>query len=107
MSAAGWAASVLLAVGVAVELLCCVGILVHRDPFDQLHFLGPATTVGTVLVVAAVLVAAPGFVAGAKAVLLGIVILATGPVLTHATGRAAHVRLRGDLLARPSEVAGR
>ena len=37
---------VLLAIGVAVELACCVGVLVMGDAYDKLHYLGPATIVG-------------------------------------------------------------
>lgn len=94
MSAREIAAAVLLGIGVLIELLCAVGVLVMRNPFDRLHYLAPATTIGPLALAAAVLVAESDSQAKIKSVLVAIVILASGPILTHATARAAWTRLQ-------------
>ena len=92
MSVREIAAAVLLGLGVFIELLCAVGVLVMRHPFDRLHYLAPATTVGPLAIAAAVLVAESDAQAKIKSVLVAVVLLATGPILTHATARAAWAR---------------
>ncbi|HTU20024.1 MAG TPA: monovalent cation/H(+) antiporter subunit G [Gemmataceae bacterium] len=87
-------AAMLLGVGVFIELLCAVGVLVMRNPFDRLHYLAPATSLGPLAVAAAVLVAESDAQAKIKSVLVAVVLLATGPILTHATARAAWARLQ-------------
>ena len=67
----------------------------RRGPYNQLHFTGPATVIGPVAIAAAVLVEEPLSSAGIKAVLIALIMLATGPILVHATGRAAWVRKQG------------
>jgi monovalent cation/proton antiporter MnhG/PhaG subunit len=89
------AVAVLLALGVGSALLGAIGLLASRNPYDQLHFTGPATVIGPVALAAAVLVEEPLSSAGIKAVLVAVVMLATGPVLIQATARAARVRERG------------
>ena len=88
---------VLLGAGVAVELLCCVGLLRMNNVFDRLHYLGPAATVGPALITAAVLVRHSSAQACIKAVLLFLMLLVINPVLTHATARAARIREVGHL----------
>lgn len=91
------AIGVLLAIGVGIELLCCLGVLLMRDVFDQLHYVGPATTLGPLAIAVAVLLAEALSAAGIKAILIAIVLVLMGPVVTHATARAASVRLhRGE-----------
>lgn len=92
MSVCDIAAAVLLGVGVVIELLCAVGVLVMRHPFNRLHYLAPATTLGPLAIAAAVLVAESDAQAKIKSVLVAVILLATGPVLTHATARAAWTR---------------
>lgn len=84
----------LLVLGVLVELLCAMGVLVMRTPFNRLHYLAPATTLGPLAIALAVLVAETEAQAKIKSVLVAVVLLATGPILTHATARAAWVRLQ-------------
>ena len=95
MSVGDVAVAILLALGVASALMGSLGILVARDPYDQLHFTGPATVIGPVAIAAAVLVEEPLSSAGIKAVLIALIMLGTGPILLHATARAARVRERG------------
>lgn len=86
--------AVLLGMGVLIELLCAAGVLVMRNPFDRLHYLAPATTLGPLAISAAVLIAESEAQAKIKSVLVTVILLACGPVLTHATARAAWTRLR-------------
>ena len=95
MNALDVAVAVLLALGVASALMGALGLLASRDPYDQLHFTGPATVISPVAIAAAVLLEEPLSSAGIKALLVALIMLATGPVLIQATARAARVRERG------------
>jgi monovalent cation/proton antiporter MnhG/PhaG subunit len=95
------AVAALLTLGVAVELVCCVGVLVMRDAYDKLHYTAPATTVGALAIALAVVVQESLSQAGIKALLIFLALLVTNPVLTHATARAARVRQLGTWQARP------
>ena len=107
MSVGGAAVAVLLALGVGSALLGAVGILAARDPYDQLHFTGPATVIGPIAIAGAVLVEEPLSSAGIKAVLVALIMIATGPILLHATARAARVRERGRWVIHNSELAAK
>jgi multicomponent Na+:H+ antiporter subunit G len=98
------AVDALLALGVASALLGGLGLLATRNPYDQLHFTGPATVIGPVAIAAAVLVEEPLSSAGIKSVLVALVMLGTGPVLVHATARAARVRERGRWVVLSEEL---
>ena len=93
------AAAVLVTVGVAVELACCVGVVVMRDVYDKLHFTGPATILGPLALTAAIVVQEGLSQAGIKALLVAALLLVANPVLTHATGRALYIRQRDHLEA--------
>ena len=93
----------LLWAGVAVVLLSCLGVLLMRDAFDRIHYTGPAATLGTVLIAAAVVVREGLSQLGAKSLLLCLVILVTNPVLASATARAARVRQFGRWAVLPDE----
>lgn len=99
----GAGANALLAVGVGIELLCCLGIVVMDDVFDRLHYLGPATALGSVAIAAAVVLQEALSTAGIKAIMVAAVLLGAGPVLTHATARAARARRFGDWRIQPVE----
>jgi monovalent cation/proton antiporter MnhG/PhaG subunit len=96
--------AVLLGLGVASALMGALGILATRDPYDQLHFTGPATVIGPVTIAAAVLVEEPLSSAGIKAVLVALIMVGTGPILLHATARAARVREHGRWVIRQEEL---
>jgi monovalent cation/proton antiporter MnhG/PhaG subunit len=104
VSVADVAVAALLALGVGSALMGAVGLLAARDPYDQLHFTGPATVIGPVAIAAAVLVEEPLSSAGVKSVLIALVMLATGPVLIHATARAARIRERGRWVVHSQEI---
>jgi len=98
------AVAALLVLGVGSVLLGAAGLLATRDPYDQLHFTGPGTVIGPIAIAAAVLVEEPLSSAGIKSVLVALVMLTTGPVLIHATARAARVRERGRWVVLSEEL---
>jgi monovalent cation/proton antiporter MnhG/PhaG subunit len=104
VSAGDVAVGLLLALGVASALMGALGLLATRDPYDQLHFTGPATVISPLAIAAAVLIEEPLSSAGVKAVLVAVIMVATGPILLHATARAARVRERGRWEVLPEEL---
>ena len=80
---------VFLIVGVALELLCCIGVAVMRTTFDRLHFVSAATTVPAFFVLAAVLVREHLSSGGLEAVVAVGLLFLLNPILTIATARAA------------------
>ena len=83
------AATLLLVAGVALELLCFLGVLVMRGALQRLHYTA-ATTSGALLIAAAVVVRESFSLIGSRAILIGAFLLVSSPVLTHATARAIH-----------------
>ncbi len=86
------AVSLLLFIGVGIELLCCLGVWAGRNPYARLHFIGPATILGSSFIAAAILVQDSFSQSGIKGILVVLILLATGPILSHATARAIYVR---------------
>ena len=84
----------LVIAGVVVLAFSCLGVLVMRGALARLHYVS-VSTLGAVLVVAGVLVRDGASLIGVKAVLVGAFLVATGPVLGHATARAIYTRSRG------------
>ena len=85
-------AAVLLTLGVAVELLCCLGLVRMRRAAARLHYLTPSTLLGPPLIAAAVIFGKAQSQAETKAVLIALTLLLTGPIAGHAIGRAIHRR---------------
>ncbi|MGH2865075.1 MAG: monovalent cation/H(+) antiporter subunit G [Solirubrobacteraceae bacterium] len=84
----------LLFAGVAVLLLCALGVLVMGSAYDQLHYAAAAGW-GALLVASAIVVRESLSLIGDKALLTAGVLLVCGPVLSHATARAGRIRERG------------
>jgi multisubunit Na+/H+ antiporter MnhG subunit len=84
-------ATVLLAAGVAVELLACAGVVLMPTALDRLHYASAGLT-ATLLVAAAVVVREGATTLASRAALIALVSLFTAPVLTHATARAIDAR---------------
>jgi monovalent cation/proton antiporter MnhG/PhaG subunit len=80
---------VFLVLGVASQLIACVGVLAFPNVFDRLHFVGVGTTVGPLLVGAAVLVRQTTSAAGISTIVMMTVLVLLGPSLLIATARAA------------------
>jgi multicomponent Na+:H+ antiporter subunit G len=102
MSGASVVVAVLIGLAVAVELCCCIGVLVMEDAYDKLHYLGPASIVGPVLIAGAVVVRESFSQAGIKALLTAGLLIVSSPVLAHATARALYIRQR-DHIDDPSQ----
>ena len=98
------AVDVLLAVGVGLELLCCVGVLVMRTTFDRLHYAAAGTTVPAFCVLAAVLVREHLSSGGLQAIVAVALMFLLNPVLVVATARSARRIELGDVAARPEEI---
>jgi multisubunit Na+/H+ antiporter MnhG subunit len=81
------AVEVLLAVGVAAQLMCCAGLVVMRSSADRLHYASAAYSVGPLCILAAVLVREHASTSAWEAVAAVAVLVLAGPVVVHATGR--------------------
>jgi len=90
MHAADLAVDVLLALGVAAELLCVAGVLVMRTTLDRLHYAAACTTVPAFLILAAVLVREHLTAAGIEAIAAVALLFLLNPAVVITTARAAH-----------------
>jgi monovalent cation/proton antiporter MnhG/PhaG subunit len=97
------AVDILLALGVALELLCCIGMLVMRTTFDRLHYASAGITVPAFLVLAAVLVREHVSSGGLEAIAAVALLFLLYPVLLTATARAARRIDYGDVSPLPEE----
>ena len=95
---------VLLGVGAGLELLCCLGIFLVRDVFDRLHYAMAATTLGPILIAAAIVVRESLTQPGINAILVAALLFLLGPVVATATARAARMRRLGRVEASAQEV---
>lgn len=83
------AVDALLALGVAGELLCVVGVVIMRTVYARLHYAAAATTVPAWLVLAAVIVREHLSSGGLQAIGAVAILFLLNPLLVMATGRAA------------------
>jgi multisubunit Na+/H+ antiporter MnhG subunit len=97
-------ATLLLVAGVGLELLAVVGVVCMRDALDRLHYVG-LTGFGALLVGAAILIRESFSLIGDKALLVGVVLVVTGPVLVQSTVRSLLIRELGDWRTRARENA--
>lgn len=104
----------LLYLGVACQLVCVAGVLAMRGPFDRLHYAAAGSTLGPVLIGAALVlretVRPHGVVemssGGTQALAACAFIFALGPAATIQLARAARGIARGEVAARPEETVG-
>ncbi len=95
---------VLIALGVAIQLACCVGLLAMRNANDRLHYAGAATTAGPALVAAAVCVEEGLFTTnGLNAVVAAVLLALLGAAVTIGTARAIRLRDHGTLESSDAE----
>lgn len=99
--------AVLLGLSVVVTLLSVIGVLVVRDIYQRLHFVTPAAVLAPLLVAAAVVVKEALNVRGLQTIAAVTAMVALGPILTHATARAARVNQKGDWRVSPKEGSER
>ncbi|HEU5370697.1 MAG TPA: monovalent cation/H(+) antiporter subunit G [Ktedonobacterales bacterium] len=97
------ASMVLLAVGVAIELLACLGVLVMDSLYDRLHYAGLASLLGPIAIAAAVLLVEAVSMAGIQVMLIAAALVVSGPIITHAMARTARVRQHGQWEPLPDE----
>jgi monovalent cation/proton antiporter MnhG/PhaG subunit len=89
---------VLVALGVGFLLTGVVGVIAADNVYDRLHFTGPASIFGPILIALAVVIDfGPFSQAGLKTGLTALLVIGLNPVLVHATARAARIRERGEL----------
>ena len=95
-------AAVLLIAGGVLELLAVLGICVMRDAYDRLHYPGLAGF-GAFLICLAVLFRESFSLIGDKALLVGVILVLTGPILVQTTVRSLLIRELGDWRAKARE----
>jgi multicomponent Na+:H+ antiporter subunit G len=78
---------VLAAAGIGLQVFACAGVVLMRDAFDRLHY-AVASGPGVACACGAVVVSAGPSLIGLKAILTAAFLIASGPVLGHATARA-------------------
>jgi monovalent cation/proton antiporter MnhG/PhaG subunit len=88
-------AVILLIAGGMLELIAVLGICVMRDAYDRLHYPGLAGF-GAFLICLAVLIRESFSLIGDKALLVGLILVLTGPVLAQTTMRSLLIRELGD-----------
>jgi multisubunit Na+/H+ antiporter MnhG subunit len=98
-------ATVLLVAGGALEVLAVIGLCALRDLYDRMHFVG-LVSYGALLIAVAIVFRESFSLIGDKALLVGTVLVLSGPVLVHTTMRSMLIRERGDWRAAIDE-AGR
>jgi multisubunit Na+/H+ antiporter MnhG subunit len=95
VSARHLVATVLLVGGGLLELLSVLGLCVMRDVYDRAHYVGLAGF-GALLIAVAIVFRESFSLIGDKALLVGAVLIFSGPVLVHTTIRSLVIRERGD-----------
>ncbi len=88
-------ATILLCAGGAIEVIAVVGLCAARDVFDRMHFVG-LVSYGALLIAGAIVFRESFSLLGDKALLVGVVLVLSGPVLVHTTMRSLLIRERGD-----------
>jgi multisubunit Na+/H+ antiporter MnhG subunit len=95
-------AVILLIAGGSLELLAVLGICVMRNAYDRLHYVGLAGF-GALLIAIAIVVRESFSLIGDKALLVGIVLVVSGPILVQTTVRSLLIRELGDWRAKLRE----
>jgi monovalent cation/proton antiporter MnhG/PhaG subunit len=102
MSAGDAIVWILLTLGVALELVACLGVAAMKGTYDRLHFVAPST-LGAVLIATAVWAEEGPSMIGLKATLIVAFLIVAAPALAHATARAARISELGDWRAQSDE----
>jgi multisubunit Na+/H+ antiporter MnhG subunit len=97
------AVDVLLGLAVLITAVSSVGVLVMRDAFQKLHYVTPVSVVAPALVALAVLVSSSASNRSAVAWLTVLFLVLASACLSHATMRAARIRIQGDWRGRPAD----
>ena len=95
-------AVILLIAGGLLELIAVLGVCVMRDAYDRLHYVGLAGF-GALLTAVAVLIRESFSLIGDKALLVGLILVLSGPILVQTTARSLLIRELGDWRAKARE----
>jgi multisubunit Na+/H+ antiporter MnhG subunit len=87
---------VLLGLGAAAQLLCCVGVLAMRTTADRLHYASAGTTIGPILVIAALIAREQLAGHALQAIAAVAVTMIAGTIVTHALGRAIRAAMERE-----------
>jgi monovalent cation/proton antiporter MnhG/PhaG subunit len=101
------AVDVLLGLGVLVALASALGVALMPDVYQKLHYVTPLATVAPALVGLAILVQSGWTAVAAQTWLTVVFVVMAGPVVSHATIRAAKIRADGDWRVRSQPGAAR
>ena len=93
----GTLVDVLLALGVTAELVCVAGCTLMRSVFDRLHYTSAGTTVGPLLILAALLGKEGLNSSGLQSIAAVAILFLVNPIVVHATARAARRIDFGDV----------
>ncbi|MGH9557656.1 MAG: cation:proton antiporter [Bryobacteraceae bacterium] len=96
MSEPGIGVDALLAIGLLSFLFTAAGLLLTKNLYDQIHYLAPGALIGSIAIPAAVVAHEGLSQAGAKAILIAILLVCANPVLSHAIARAGRIRRKGQ-----------
>ncbi len=95
---------VLVSLGVAAELVCCLGLVTMRSPLDRLHYAGAAATIGPLLIAAAVCVEEGLFSSsGLNALVASVLLSILGTGLATVIARVVRLKQQGTLEPSPAE----
>jgi monovalent cation/proton antiporter MnhG/PhaG subunit len=86
---------VLLICGGSLELIAVLGLLVMRDVYDRLHYVGVASF-GALLITVGVVFRESFSLIGDKSLLVGVVLVVAGPIVVQTTVRSFLIRQHGD-----------
>lgn len=86
----------LLGLAVVIALASALGVAVMPDVYQKLHYVTPLATVAPVLVGLAILVQSGWSAVSGQTWVTVILVVMAGPVVSHATIRAAKIRADGD-----------
>jgi multisubunit Na+/H+ antiporter MnhG subunit len=95
MSVGHVASTVLLFVGLVLDLFAVLGMCVMRDTLDRLHYVG-LSGYGALCIALAILIRESWSLIGDKSLATAAILLAVGPVLVHTTARSVRIREHGD-----------
>ena len=99
MSPRAVVALVLLVAGGVIELLAVLGLCTMRDVYDRLHYVGLAGF-GGLLIGVAIVVRESFSLIGDKTLLVGLILIVSGPIVAQTTARSLLIRELGDWRAK-------
>ena len=82
---------IIITVGVAFDLLGCIGLVRLPDVYNRLQAATKCVTLGTLFILVGVVVASGWNAMGIKALLAAVFVMWTSPTGSHALARGAHI----------------